>query len=84
MSLKNLSLVFILQIALRLTLLSQGMSFGGVQKIRYSTLKFQGRKSTQGKVPFIDVHGHQYSNANPDLSLLIANMDMPQLESWSI
>lgn len=40
-----------------------------------STLVVPGHKITRAKFPFIDVHNHQFSMANQDLSTLIADMD---------
>lgn len=73
MSLKNLSLVFILQIASTTTLLSQDMSFEEYNPV--STLKVPGEEIHRAKFPFIDVHGHQYQMPTQDLSPLIADMD---------
>lgn len=40
-----------------------------------STLKVSEHKVTRSKYPFIDIHNHQYSMSNQDLSKLVADMD---------
>lgn len=40
-----------------------------------STLKVAEHKVTRSKYPFIDIHNHQYSMSNQDLSKLVADMD---------
>ena len=40
-----------------------------------STLKVSEHKLTRSKYPFIDIHNHQYSMSNQDLSKLVADMD---------
>ena len=40
-----------------------------------STLKVSEHKLTRSKYPFIDIHNHQYSMSNQDLSKLVAEMD---------
>jgi len=40
-----------------------------------STLKVTEHKLTRSKYPFIDIHNHQYSMSNQDLSKLVADMD---------
>ena len=40
-----------------------------------STLKVSEHRLTRSKYPFIDIHNHQYSMSNQDLSKLVAEMD---------